>query len=504
MAMVVANNPMATTILNETQRNSLNKKNSLAKLASGMKINSAGDDASMYSISEKMRVQIRTLSQDVDNTQTGRSMVAVAEGGIQNIINNLRYLKEKALDAANDHNTDADRAMIQKEVNVRLDEINDIASTTSYNGHFLLNGDYREYKADATAIIDYTFRANELGELTKGFKVITGKEYGSDTMMFEGITGNKSYNDGAMKLEVDFSKVSKPPSGGLTYPDSFNKQGFCMGCGACNAYINVTFDATKSANDSVVYIDDTGERAGGPHSSSQINWSYAYVIGIKDATDSASLAKAFYDGVIAANDKEDSCPEGWDVTENRGSEGIFGQVWGWTHNTRITYDGSKVYLERDSSPPWVFYDTGAFQVNANNAAGLGFDKPKLIIHTGTKASQNIRLFIEDMHTSAMKIDPLEVGTREKAEMAINAVDKAIEYALNANTRMGAYQARLLETEDNLVIASENTTAAESVIRDADMAQTMMVYTKNNILQQSSQAMLAQANQLPTNVLNLLQ
>ncbi|MBQ5673515.1 MAG: flagellin, partial [Lachnospiraceae bacterium] len=165
--MVIFNNMAAMSALNETNRSN-NKLGKVVKQASsGMRINSAGDDASGYSISEKMRVQLRALSQDIENVQTGHNLVATAEGGIQEIIENLRYLKEKAISAANDHNTDADRELIQKEVNQRIDEINDIASSTTYNGRVLLNGNYREYVPASTTInIDYNFKANTLNDLT--------------------------------------------------------------------------------------------------------------------------------------------------------------------------------------------------------------------------------------------------------------------------------------------------------------------------------------------------
>ncbi|MBQ5651796.1 MAG: flagellin, partial [Selenomonadaceae bacterium] len=114
--MKLNNNMAALFALNELNRNSNRLGKAAKKAAAGLKLNSAGDDASGYSISEKMRVQLRALSQDVENVQTGRNMVAVAEGGIQEIIENLRYIKEKAINAANDHNTDAVRAFIQKEV----------------------------------------------------------------------------------------------------------------------------------------------------------------------------------------------------------------------------------------------------------------------------------------------------------------------------------------------------------------------------------------------------
>ena len=128
--------------LGELRKNNSKLDKSSRQAASGVKIGGAGDGASEYSISEKMRVQIRGLEQDIANAQTGTNLIKTAEGGIQEIINNLRSLKELALNAANDHNTDLDRETIQKEVNSRLATIDDIASTTNYNGRTLLNGDY--------------------------------------------------------------------------------------------------------------------------------------------------------------------------------------------------------------------------------------------------------------------------------------------------------------------------------------------------------------------------
>lgn len=507
--MKLNNNMAALFALNELNRNSNRLGKAAKKAAAGLKLNSAGDDASGYSISEKMRVQLRALSQDVENVQTGRNMVAVAEGGIQEIIENLRYIKEKAINAANDHNTDADRAFIQKEVDARLEEINDIASSTAYNGRLLLNGDYGEGKVLGVSVTPgYNMKANTLTNLTSAFTIAGGdgqetSDPAYQTMKFHNIAGNKAYKDDVgyddTVLKVDFSGAGAP-SGSLSYPASFDGQGFCMGCWACQAYINIVFDAGMRSSESVVVLDDTGETAAGDYSANQINWSYSYVIGIKGATDSDSLNKAFYDGVIAANDKENSCPEGWDVTVNKDGEGYFGYPWDWTHNTRIAYENGQVFLKRETTFPWVFYDAGAFGVDIQRDT----DQPKLTIHTGTRASQNMRLTLNDMRTGALGLEKLSLRNRGKAEAAISTIEAAIEYALDENTRMGAYQARLRETEANLVTGNENTTAAESVIRDADMAKTMMEYARCSILQQSAQSMLAQANQLPSGVLSLLQ
>lgn len=143
MPMTVMNNNAASMALGELNKNINKLGKELAKISSGRRINSAQDDASGYAIAQKMRANIRALAQDIQNSQTGTSLVKTASGGIDNIVDELRNLKRLALDAANDHNTDADRVTIQKEIDSRKANIEDIASTTNYNGIPLLDGRWR-------------------------------------------------------------------------------------------------------------------------------------------------------------------------------------------------------------------------------------------------------------------------------------------------------------------------------------------------------------------------
>ena len=133
MAMVVAHNLAAQATLSQLNSNNSALKKALKKVSTGEKITGAGDNASDYGISEKMRAQIRALDQDVQNVQNGITMIKIAHGGIQEIVNDLRTMKELAINAANDSNTDADRAIIQKEFEQRRSAINDIATWTNYN-----------------------------------------------------------------------------------------------------------------------------------------------------------------------------------------------------------------------------------------------------------------------------------------------------------------------------------------------------------------------------------
>ena len=140
MSMVVKNNIAAQLVLGELNKNNDKLRKSLEKVSSGQKIIGAKDNASAYAISEKMREQIRTLAQDNQNVQNGATLFKVADGAINSIVEELRNLKELAINAANDTNTDVDRATIQKEFQQKYANINDIATTTNYNGITLLDG----------------------------------------------------------------------------------------------------------------------------------------------------------------------------------------------------------------------------------------------------------------------------------------------------------------------------------------------------------------------------
>ena len=137
--MVIYNNMAAMSVLNESNRQNNKLSNSMEKLASGLKVRHAGDDASAYSISEKMRVQIRALNQCSANTSKGADITNVAEGAMQSQMELLTTIRELALKSANGIYSDSDRGIMQKEVNQRLTEIDDIAASASYNGRQLLN-----------------------------------------------------------------------------------------------------------------------------------------------------------------------------------------------------------------------------------------------------------------------------------------------------------------------------------------------------------------------------
>ena len=142
MAMTVMNNNAVALTLGEFNKNLSHFGKDLKKISNGVKVVDASDNASAYSISEKMRIMLRSIEQDIKNSQTGMNVIKIAESGIQEIVNSLREMKKMAICSVNDSNTNQDRATIQKEFIQSMNTINDIASTTNYNGKNLFDGNY--------------------------------------------------------------------------------------------------------------------------------------------------------------------------------------------------------------------------------------------------------------------------------------------------------------------------------------------------------------------------
>ena len=210
MAMVVKNNMTALNTLNTLNKNSSALAKSLQKVSSGMKINSAADDASGYAISERMRVQIRSLDQANQNTQNGSSMMKVAEGAVSSTVEILKTLKEKAVNAANDSNTDADRQTIQKELDQSIDQINDNANVT-FNGKYLVDGSKNtignatytalsnqslaeDTKAD-TKLVDLAARSGDSLEIRDTDKITVSYVQGGKTYSATFQVGDKTLGD---------------------------------------------------------------------------------------------------------------------------------------------------------------------------------------------------------------------------------------------------------------------------------------------------------------------
>ena len=554
MAMTVAHNSASAMALNELNKNRNRLSKDLKKVSSGVRITGAEDGASEYSITEKMKTLIRSLGQDRQNTSNAKSLLQVADGGIANIIDELRSLKELALNSANDHNTDFDRSILQKEFEQRCTNIDDIAATTNYNGKILLDGRYKRVMSNSTSEVfdipngDYTISHNGAYRFPPGYSgtltIIASdvelQQSNTDALRNVHIKGNSSGNLNLWLNNIRIDNEYQDPSGYPSYYSvvKFNGSNNTLNLIGSNSINNASPPGVgASAGGATVSIGEELTIREGADGGNLDIYSMPPAIG-QDATESPKGNLIINSGNISAkSDFFSSAAIGGemkDITINGGtvfadsvtytggsSEGAaigssmgrhVGVITINTHASIQTLAGNGqqigagglggtcdgvIYTDE------IFHDTVDYTRPGASSSSNEIGKP-LTFQTGAKANQQIKCYINNMHIDAMGLDKAGVTPQELAIRSINMIDDAIEYALNEATNIGAYISRLEYAENNIVLSQENVMASESTIRDADMAKEMMSYTKNSILSQSAQAMLAQANQNASSVLILLQ
>ncbi|MFE5428477.1 flagellin [Peribacillus simplex] len=395
---------------------------SMEKLASGMRINRAGDDAAGLAISEKMRGQIRGLDQASRNSQDAISLIQTAEGALNETTDILQRMRELATQASTDTNTTSDRGEIQKEMDSLTSEINRIGNTTEFNTQKLLNGS----KDSATA----AQAAEEAAPAVAGSVTSTGtlSTTAGDTVVVDGKTFTVAAADDAAAGEFT------------------DLDGLIAAIGA-DAELSAKYTATKD---------------GGQLKLEQ-----------KTGAESATAATITGTGGLSVDAAE-------------------------------TVDGSAEVKAKEA------VEAGAglqFQIGANENQSLTLEigdmRASALGLTGTGTGFTTDTNVSNGTDSTGVESGLDVSNAKNASAAITKIQSAIDTVSAERSKLGANQNRLEHTINNLGTSSENLTAAESRVRDTDMAKTMMEQTKNSILAQASQAMLAQANQQPQGVLQLL-
>ena len=665
MGMVVKNNMSALNTLNIMTKNSSALSKSLAKVSSGMKINSAADDASGYAISEKMRVQIRSLDQANQNTQNGSSLLKVAEGAVSSTVDILKTLKEKVVSSANDTNTTADRQTIQKELNNAIDQINDNASVT-FNGKTLVDGSvngavkqtytastnegFQTATAGASALTDLLTRDGNKVDIKSSDTITVSfvknahtytTSYSVSNTTLEDVLKAANKSDADYKTAIDgvgssiadintaadkvFTQLSGQLGGAtsdvdatsLTYVNStgatvtLNLKGTSDDhTAATNLFqtMNTTGSDAKGKANIMSVIGNLSEAnlqkalqgtfADGTHLSTdqQTAISDLYTK-LKGSTDYTAIGTALSaasgaavtvtiggsDVTLATNAVTNAYSSGNDAAmkdlmsalKGASTEDIANMAVSANDPTNATAvrkalvtfaNDYQAAMKKASFNETVGASsiigktsTGVTQYTASGESALTFtaansgvsgqiagltlsikgtdgnvkksintlldnfsetiraqDKSadnSINLQIGTKSSQSIKAGLTDMRGLALglqgtdkdgNLTTIDVTTREHANAAINVMDSAIQKALDQQTTIGAVESRLEYTSSNLTTASENVTSAESTIRDANIAKEMTEYTKNNILMQASQSMLAQANQSSSGVLSLLQ
>ena len=565
--MIINHNMNALNAHRNMNVNNTAAGKSMEKLSSGLRINRAGDDAAGLAISEKMRGQIRGLTQASRNASDGISLVQTAEGALNETTNILQRMREISVQSANSTNTETDRAALQEELNQLTTEINRIGNTTEFNTQKLLNGGAGSSSsanitdAASASVTTGVFAAKDLSAKTnmEASIKVDGTTFNiSDALKQDWKTAGKSIGDvitslnevtaGEKKLSdvVDISTngtnlvfTAKSTGKSSSIEISTNIDDVAQMFGYTNKN-DLKDRANGEGNNATVKKHGLEADNALGHDNNAINVNKGDSFKIQVGSDSAVSVKfdstKEYDVANADANVAQAAREEYvkDVNAALQKAGLSDKVEASLSNDNklqlISKDGKDIKLTEGTvgGADGIEKDTKVGNVNqvvGAGAQGVGFE---VNLQIGANSGQAMNLSIGDMRASALGITgntgqagfsstnnvtngtdtisteaSLDITSATNASKAITAIDSAMEKVSSERAKLGAVQNRLEYTISNLDNTAENLTSAESTLRDVDMAKEMMEYSKNNILSQAAQSMISQANQQPQNVLQLL-
>lgn len=563
--MIINHNMNALNAHRNMGVNNTNAGKSMEKLSSGLRINRAGDDAAGLAISEKMRGQIRGLTQASRNASDGISLVQTAEGALNETTNILQRMREISVQSANSTNTETDRAALQEELNQLTTEINRIGNTTEFNTQKLLNGGAGSSSSDnitdaaSASVTTGTFTAKNLSQkntMEASIKV-DGTTFNISDALKKDWTGGKGIDDVIASLN-EVTAGGKKLSDVVDISKDNNKLVFTAKSTGKSSSVEISTNENELA-EMLGYNDatDLKDKANGEGNNATVQkhgLESANVLGngaainvnkgdsfkIQVGSDSAVSVKfdsaKKYDVANADANVAQAAREEYvkDVNAALQKAGLSDKVEASLSNDNklqlISKNGKDIKLTEGTvgGANGIKTDTKVGNVNqvvGAGAQGAGFE---VNLQIGANSGQAMNLSIGDMRAAALGITgntgqagfsstnnvtngtdtisteaSLDITNATNASSAITAIDSAMEKVSSERAKLGAVQNRLEYTISNLDNTAENLTSAESTLRDVDMAKEMMEYSKNNILSQAAQSMISQANQQPQNVLQLL-
>lgn len=552
MGMVVQHNISAMNANNAMTRNVSGLGKSTEKLSTGYAINRAADNAAGLAISEKMRSQIRGLSQATSNANDAISLIQTAEGGLQETEDILQRMRELSVQSANGTYTDEDRDQIQLEVDALKKEIDRIAESTEFNEMKLLDGSLDggvgstgEFGPRYGVYLSNMDEAQVLGDANLSLEgsTITSSVNGISITLADtasGIGGENAEWDAEGKvLTLNLKKGQTYTQNQIddliknaTQTKSENDQAPLADVSFKLKNGSFTFDT-----EDVTFTTETGVRAETEEADGNLlsylkadgmsNDKYADTIKFTANNYGADIRKIEIATDVAAG------KEWVEKTSDEDNEGTGIKDGEFTLHLSTGVEYSEEDLEKLLAKNGLDYDITLSDADTPDGdvkfyaqtkvakgegevyelaegAGVGADKnlgagEGLTFQIGANGVEDQRLTVNvsDMSSTALGVGNLDISTQDGANDAINKIDDAIKTVSSQRAALGAVQNRLEHTVNSLSTAEENLQSAESQIRDTDMASEMIKYTKSNILQQASQSMLAQANQQPQGVLQLL-
>ena len=483
--MVVQHNLQAMNANRMLNITTGSQSKSAEKLSSGYRINRAADDAAGLSISEKMRKQIRGLDQASTNAEDGVSAVQTAEGALTEVHSMLQRMNELAVQASNGTNSQTDRDAIQSEIDQLTTEIDRVAETTKFNEAYLLKGDDGNTKT-------LNLKAHDAGLKGK----LTDNGDGTATFVMDELKAGdsvtiagKSYTIGAIKDDTDKLIDDANNNGNADIIINGTTYKYIAGKGAAddsdkdNPKAGYYADGTWAANQA----KDVAALKTLANEGSTVEANGKKLTSLKQADAAAGVSSDDSSVITKANAYVLAANELLAANKIGDSEG----------NAAVTDNADQAITLTNGD--------GTFKIKL--AQTKVAEKLNFNLHVGSDAdmTNKINVNIETMNSSYLGIKGLNVTdeTGVSATYAVDAIADALQKVSDQRSSLGAVQNRLEHTIANLDNVVENTTSAESRIRDVDMAEEMVEYSKNNILAQAGQSMLAQANQATQGVLSLL-
>ena len=548
--MRIQHNIMAMNAYRNYNNNTSALSKNLEKLSSGYKINRAGDDAAGLAISEKMRAQITGLDAAQKNVKDGISLVKTAEGAmqeVQDMLNRMVYLSNQSANGTYDN--EVDRANLQKEVDSLRSEIDRIADSANFNGIQLLDGSLKDGATLGGAPIDLTNSVTNVTIRDNGATAAVKPAFSIDLDGYTIKTDGTAIGNGTLSLQIsgqtltsgDITLNKNQTIDADTIAQAFDGKSVKIGDVTYTAKADdskLTFEADidpKNETDAKADFEvNLGNLAGtGATGVGTINDATQVITAGKPAQAVTQATADFKlstdmlaDGnTIKIGDQVFTIDYSSDKTQDTaiGVKDLLDDT-GKLDSTKVAEIANRITKAGAGNTVFTIGNNGgtltlqSLTTNQDNLSTEALVREQISVAAKTTTGSSLTLQIgdtsdswnqlqvsvEDMHCDALGIADVDISTQDGAQKAVEVIEKAINSVSMTRGTLGATQNRLEHTQNNLSVMTENITDAESTIRDTDVAEEMMSYTKNNILIQSAQAMLAQANQVPQGVLQLLQ
>jgi flagellin len=498
MAQIINTNLSSLNAQRNLNKSQGSLQTSLQRLSSGLRINSAKDDAAGLQIANKFTSQIRGLNQAVRNANDGISVAQTAEGALEESTNAMQRIRELAIQSANGSNGASERAALQQEVSQLIQEVNRIADTTAFGGRKLLDGSFgsQSFQVGAQAFESISisvgsYRANQIGNNTQELQSVTANTGFGQPTAAAATTAAANNVSGTLTI----NSVSTPSAGTVITLTGLSAKGAEDAINLQSATTGVTADGRTVAGFAVgaagtVSFNLTGSNTNAVTISAAVTTTdySALAAAINNQSGQTGITAAVDNGVLKLTSER-----GDDIkieAFNHSTAAATATVTGYSYDGQTASTGGTATLTQGGT-------------NSTRVIGdVKLNSPDSF--TTTASTTSVDSVATAQASSLEQVAQIDISTAIGAQKALSVIDSAVSFVDKGRAALGAVQNRLESTIANLSNVAENVSAARSRIQDADFAAETANLTKNQILQQAGISVLSQANSLPQQVLSLLQ